>query len=155
MNSKNYDTETPQSETPDELIVRQTPEEIAAWKAQNLQNSMRFNATVMQTNAELIAECNTLRGIIQRQWEDWAVCHTFLQNAGFQMDPTDSYSGATTLIEGMELLVAERNALRAFAKEVVQVHLCDCGVLDLQDIATIHGLLYGGHPTPLLTGASK
>lgn len=62
------------------------------------------------------------------------------------------YIALVTFSDHARELERQRNALRAFAKEVVQVHLCDCGVLDLQDIATIHGLLYGGHPTPLLTG---
>lgn len=51
-------------------------------------------------------------------------------------------------------LERQRNALRAFAQEIMRGHpmigCIDSG--ELQELATRHGLLADGSPTPLLTG---
>lgn len=48
----------------------------------------------------------------------------------------------------------QRNALRAFAQEIMKAQEQSCGVSyrDLQDIGAKHGLMDNDSPTPLLTG---
>lgn len=57
-----------------------------------------------------------LKRVMQGESEDWAECHTFPQNAGIQMDPVDSYSGATCLIDGIKQVIAQRDQARADVK---------------------------------------
>lgn len=90
---------------------------------------------LLDTIAQRDKEIAGIRRVMKTECEDWAECHTFLQNAGIQMDPVDSYSGATCLIDGIKLAIAQRYTARSALARFGR-HEHPCGYYDATNTCT-------------------